>query len=137
MWWWNSFDVFRYNWHLSYLLCDCFVFLHKSIRISIPWSFRICFHTKIVTFVKCNYRTHCNVSSSTFQIESLKFRNNSGITVTSLSSLLWKLWIWVFWILCFAIIFSLKAVLQGVAKNNPTKKEIDARQNWSIRQREN
>ena len=29
-----------------------------------------------------------------------------------------------FWILCFVIIF-LEAVLQGVAKNSPTKNELD------------
>ena len=35
---------------------------------------------------------------------------------------------WVFWILCFAITFAiyLQAVLQGMAKNNPTEKLTDA-----------
>ena len=80
------------NWHFSYFLYHSFVFLHNSIRINIPWLFRTYFHTKIVTFVKCNFRIH------------YKFRNNSRITVTSPSNLLWKLWIWVFWILCFVLI---------------------------------
>ena len=43
-------------------LCHCFVFLHNSIRIRIPWLFRICFHTPI--FSKCNFLTH-NVGPST------------------------------------------------------------------------
>ena len=81
------------NWHFSNFLYHSFVFLHNSIRINIPWLFRTYFHTKIVTFVKCNFRMH------------YKFRNNSRITVTSPSNLLWKLWIWVFWILCFVLIF--------------------------------
>ena len=61
-----------------------------------------CFHTKI--FSKCKFRTHYNVGSSTTLIESLKFRNNSRITVSYPRNLLWKVWIWVFWILCFVII---------------------------------
>ena len=91
------------NWHFSYFLCHCFVFLHNSIRISVPWLFSTCFHTKI--FSKFNFRAHYNVGSSTILIESLKFTNNSRITVTSLCNLLWKLWIWVFWILSFVNIF--------------------------------
>ena len=73
-------DIF----HIS--LCHCFAFLHNSIRISIPWLFRTCFHTK--SFSKCYFRTHYNVGSSTLLIESPKFRNNSRITVASSSNLL-------------------------------------------------
>ena len=61
------------NWHFSYFLCHCFDFLHG------------CFHTKIF---KGKFRTHCNLSSSTILIESLKFRNNSWIAVSSPSNLL-------------------------------------------------
>ena len=82
------------NWHLSYLLCHCFVL------------FRTCFHSKILS--KCNFCTYYSVGSSTILIESLKFRNNSRITLASPSNLLWKLWIWVFWILCLVIIFLYK-----------------------------
>ena len=92
------------NWHFSYFLYCCF-------------------HTKI--FRKCDFLTHYNIGSSTILIELLKFRNNSIITVTSWSDLLWKLLIWVPWILCFLII-SLEVVLQGVAINNPAEKQIDA-----------
>ena len=81
-----------------HFLCHCFVFLHNSLRISIPRFFRTCFHIKIVTFVRIT---------------------------TSAPVLLWELWIWVFWILCFVIIF-LDAVLQGMAENNPTEKQINA-----------
>ena len=73
------------NWHFSYFLCHCFDFLHG------------CFHTKI--FSKCEFPTHYNVDCSTVLIESLKFSDNSWITVRSPSNLLRKLWIWGFWIL--------------------------------------
>ena len=126
----NSFFIERLTlwvqkWYFSYSLCHCFVFLYNSIRISISWLLRTCFHTKIVTLVKCNLCMHYNVGSSTILIEWLMFRNNPWITVTSPSNLLWKLWIWVFWILRL-LLFFLRRVLQGVAKNNPTKKELNA-----------
>ena len=88
--------------HFWYFLCHCFVFLHNSIRISIPWLFRTYFDTKI--FSKCNFRTHYNVGSSTILIKSLEFRNNSTTTVTSTSNLLWKLWTLVSCRLRFVII---------------------------------
>ena len=97
------------NWHLSYLLCNCFVL------------FRTCFHSKI--FSKCNFCTYCSVGSSTILIESLKFRNNSRITLASPSNLLWKLNI-VFLDIMLCYYFCLEAVLQGVANNNPTEKQI-------------
>ena len=74
------------NWYFSYSLCHCFVFLHNSIRISISWLFHTCFHTKIVTLVKCNFRTHYKVGSCSILIEWLMFRNNPSITVTSPSN---------------------------------------------------
>ena len=81
----------------------CFVFFHNySVRIGSPWLFRTCFYTKI--FSKSNFRTHYNVGSSTILIESLKTRNNCGTLATSPSNLLRKMWIWVFWMLCFIII---------------------------------
>ena len=71
------------NSHFSYFLCHCFDFFHG------------CFHTKI--FIKCKFRTHYNVGSSTILIKSLKFKNNCRIAVSSPSNLLlWKQWIWVF-----------------------------------------
>ena len=72
----------------SYSLCHCFVFLHNSITISLSWLFRTCFYTKIVILVKCNFRTHYHVGSSSILIEWLMFRNNPSITVTSPSNLL-------------------------------------------------
>ena len=85
------------NWNFLYFLCHCFVFLHNSIRISIPWLFR--------KSSKSNFCRHYNIGFSTILIKSLKVRNNCRVPVTSPSNLLWKLWIWVFWILCFVIIF--------------------------------
>ena len=73
------------NWHFWYFLCHCFDFLHG------------CFHNKI--FSKCEFPTHYNVDGSTALIESLKFSDNSWITVSSHSNLLRKLWIWGLWIL--------------------------------------
>ena len=97
----NRFSIARFTtlgkkWYFSYSLCHCFFFIHKYIRISLSWLFRTCFHTKIVTLVRCNFRTHYKVGSSSFMIEWLMFRSNSRITMTSPSNLLWKLWIWVF-----------------------------------------
>ena len=71
-------------------------------------------------------------------IESLKFRNNSRITVTSPSrNLLWKMWIWVFWKLCFVIIFlqkrPCKAWLKITLPMNKLMQKV--RRNWSMRQR--
>ena len=86
------------NWHFSYFLCHCFDFVHG------------CFHTKI--FSKCKFRTHCNLGTTL--IESLKFRNNSRIAVSSPSNLLRKLWLWVYLIL-YCYYFSLEVVLQGMA----------------------
>ena len=80
-------------------------FRHNSIRISVSWLFRTCFHTKIVTLGKCNFRTHRNVGSSTTLVEWLMFRSNPRVTVIFPNNLLWKLWIWVFWILRFVITF--------------------------------
>ena len=92
------------NWRVSYFLYYCFVFLHNSsVRIGSPYLFRTCFNNKI--FSKRNFCTHYNVGSSTIVIESLKTRNNCRTLATSPSNLLWKMWIWVFWILCFIIIF--------------------------------
>ena len=95
------------NWRFSYFLYYCFVFLHNSsLRIGSQWLFRTCFDAKI--FRKCNFRTHYNIGSSTVLIQSLKIRNNCRIIATSPSNVLWKMWIWAFWILCFVIIFLYK-----------------------------
>ena len=91
----DFFDVFGCKIDIFHM-CHCFDFLHG------PWLFRTYFHTNI--FRKCKFRTHYNVGSSTILIKSVNFRNNSGIAASSPSNLLWKLWLWVFWILCFAII---------------------------------
>ena len=87
----------------------CFIFLvlllfFPSCRESIV--IRTCFYTKISS--KRNFRTHFNVVSSTILIESLKTRKNCRTLVTAPSNLLWKIWIWVFWILCFILIFLLR-----------------------------
>ena len=119
------------DWHFPYFFSRCFNFLHG------PWLFRTSFHTKI--FSKCNFCTHYNVGSSTTLIESLKFRNNSRIAETSHSNLLWKLWIWVFWILCFVIIslwkWSCMALLKIALRKKKSMQKF--RWHWSMRHREN
>ena len=69
----------------------------------------ILFYTK--RFIKCNFCTDYNDDSFTVLIESLKFRNNSRSIATYPGNLLWKMW----------------AVLQAMAKNNPTKKQIETK----------
>ena len=64
------------NSYFSYFLYHCFVFLHDSIESVFHGA---CFY---------NFRTHYKVRSSTILLESLKFRNNSRITVTFPSNLL-------------------------------------------------
>ena len=64
------------NSYFSYFLYHCFVFLHDSIESVFHGT---CFY---------NFRTHYKVCSSTILLESLKFRNNSRITVTFPSNLL-------------------------------------------------
>ena len=54
------------------------------------------------------------------------FRNNSRIVATFPSNLLWIWWIWVFFNIVICYYFSLEAVLQGMAKNDSTKQQIDA-----------
>ena len=100
------------NRYFSYFLCHCFVFLYNSIRISILWLFRTTFHSKI--FTKCNFPTHDNIGSSNILIKLLKFRKNSRITVTSLSNLLRKHTL---------SLFYFRRGLKGLPKNNPTEKK--------------
>ena len=109
----------------SYFLCHCLVFLHSSgVRIGSTSLLRTFFQTKI--FSKSNFCTHYNVRFRTILTESLNFRNSSRIKVTSPSNVLLKLWIWVFLNIMLCYYFYLEAVLQGMAKNNPTEKEINA-----------
>ena len=62
-------DSFRYKIDVFHIPCAIALFSFITIRISISWLFRTCFHTKIVTLVKCNLRTHYNVGSSTILVE--------------------------------------------------------------------
>ena len=83
------------------------------------------FHTKIVTLVKCNFRTYYNVGSGTLLIEWLMFTNNPELQWLLLEICCENIkWVFLKNMPCYY--FSLEAVFQGVAKNNPTKKELDA-----------
>ena len=99
------------KWRFSYFLYYCFVFLHNSsVRISSPWLFRTCFHTKI--FSKRNFRTLSKGGSSTILIQSLKIRNNCRTLATSPSNLLWKMYVDMsFWNIILCYYFSLEAIL--------------------------
>ena len=81
----------------------------------------------------CTYYNH---GSFTILIESPKFRNNSRIITTSPGNLLRKRWIWI--LCCYH--YSSEVVLPGMAKNNPTEKQIERKiikRHWSMRQHEN
>ena len=109
---------------------------YNSIRISISWLFRTCFHTKI--FSKCNFCTHYKADPSTIPIESVKFRNTSRITVTSLSNLLRKLLIWVFeYYACYCFLKkrSCKTWLNITLPKNKLMQKF--MQHWGMRQRKN
>ena len=118
------------NWHFSIFLCHCFDFLHG------PWLFRACFRAK--TFSKRKFSLHYNVGSTTILIESLKFRKNFQIAVSS-PSILYEYVNMSFLNIIICYYFSLEAVLQSMAENNPTRKQIDAefQGHQSMRQREN
>ena len=77
---------FGYKIDIFHGPCVIALFSHNSIRMSLSWLFR--FRTKIVTLVKCNFRTHYNVGCSSIRIEWLMFRSNPRIIVTSPSNLL-------------------------------------------------
>ena len=111
--WWQ-------NWRFSYFLYYYFVFLYNSsVRIGNPWLFRTCFHTRI--FSKYYFRTHYNIGSSNILIEWLKIRNNFRTLATSLSNLLWKMWICV----NAFLLFFFRSSLGVLAKNNLAEKQID------------
>ena len=90
---------------MSNFFCYFFDLLHG------PWLFCTCLHTKI--FSKCKFRLHYNVGSSTIQIESLKFRNNSRIAVSSPGNL-WKYVNMSFLNIILCYYLSLEAVSQGM-----------------------
>ena len=77
-----------------------FIFLVLLLWFS-PWSMVIPY---LFSHQHFSHQHIYNIGSSTILIESLRFRKNSRTAVISSSNLLWKLWIWVFWILCFVII---------------------------------
>ena len=74
------------NWYFSHSLCHCFVFFRNS-------SVSVAFILKFL------------VSITFARITLLESETASSVLATSPSNLLWKMWIWVSWILCFAIIF--------------------------------
>ena len=77
-------------------------------------------------FIKCNFSTDYNEGSFTILIESLKFSTNSRIIVTYPGNLLWNVNM-SFFIIMLCYYFSLEAVLQGMARNYPTEKQIEAK----------
>ena len=79
--------------------CEYCEMLNNSFFIERPTTLG----TKLIFFI---FRTHRNVGSSTSLIEWLMFRSNPRVTVIFPNNLLWKLWIWVFWILRFVITIS-------------------------------
>ena len=115
--------------NLTNFLCHCFVFLQNSIRISIPWLFRTCFHF----FFNFNFRKHYNIGSNTILIELLKFRSKSRITVTLLTVIYCENWEYEFFEYYALLLFFLEAILQGVAKNKPIEKQVDAENQMTLK----
>ena len=117
------------NWCLSYFLCHCCFFLlhNSSVRIGSALSF--------LTYLVFIPKFLVSVTFRTLQrrllhhlIELLKFRNNNSRVIATIpGDLLWKMWIWAFFNIMLCFHFSLVAVLQGMAKGNPTTKQIDTK----------
>ena len=130
--WLESFGrLWVQNWHFLYFLCYCFVFNHNcSIKIGISWLFRTCFRIK--AFSQRKLHTKYNVGSSTILIESLKFRKQLQDYSNFSHNLLWKMWIWGFWILCFAIIFLQKWSCKAWLRNDSTEKQINGKTQATI-----
>ena len=75
------------------------------------------------SYVKCNFFTDYNHGSFTIPIESLKSRNNSKI----IPVIYFEKCEYEFFEYYTYYHFSLEAVLQGMAKNNPTGKQVEAK----------
>ena len=65
------------------------------------------------------------VSITFARITTSESEKASSIIATFPGNLLWKMRIWVFWILCFAIIFLSKLLCKDMVENGPTEKQIN------------
>ena len=129
--------------HLHYIFLKCYVMLEffgrlwvqiwQISRVIALFSFRTLlesvFHgysVLVFIFFNFNFRKHYNIGSSTILIQSPKFRNNSRIAVTLLTVIYCENWEYEFFEYDALLLLFLEAILQGVAKNKPTEKQIDA-----------
>ena len=82
------------NWYFSYFLCRFFLlFITLVLESGVHGYFVLVF---ILRFF---------VSITFARITTPESETTSSITATSPSNILWRMSIWTFWILCFAIIF--------------------------------
>ena len=78
-----------------------------------------CFHIKLLIFLwMCSFHVHYDVTE-----QELSFL----IIATSPRYVMQKVWIQVLWILQYVGYFSSEEILQCLSKNNPIKKQIDAK----------
>ena len=106
---WYKIDMFNISCVISLL------FMTVSVQDS---TIRACFRIKLLTFFwKCSFQAHYGMCW-----KELSFR----IIATSPIYVMLKEWIRLLWILHVVVYFSSEEVLQDLSKNNPTKKQIDA-----------
>ena len=91
----DSLDVFGYKIDIFQISCAIalFSFITLVLESGVHGYFVLVFILKFL------------VSITFARITTSESETTSSIIATSPSNLLWKMWIWVFWILCFAIIF--------------------------------
>ena len=95
IWWWNSLDVFGYKIDIFHIFCAIALifFIIQVLESGVHGYFVLVFIPKFL------------VSITFARFTMSQSETTSRIIATSPSDLLWKMWIWVLWILCFAINF--------------------------------
>ena len=124
-WWQTYLDVLVNLYFEIYFVKNliCLIFLVSSFYFS--WYFQ-CESPLFAIDVISNFNFFSEYVASmritTCTERELSFR------IISISSrcVMRKMWIRVLWIIHFIVYFSLEEVLQGLSRNNPTKKLIDA-----------
>ena len=105
-------------WNLCwYFLCHLFAF-HDSTSARVHCSCLLLYQTFNFFFPESAAFTRI----ATCAKQERSFR----IVAASSRYVMRKVWIRVLWILHFVVYLSSEEVLQGLSKNNPTKKQIDA-----------
>ena len=114
-------------WQIS---CVIALFFFRTLLESVFHGY---FVLVFIFFFNFNFRKHCNIGSNTILIELLKFRSKSRITVTLLTVIYCENWEYEFFEYYALLLFFLEAILQGVAKNKPTEKQVDAENQMTLK----